>query len=64
MASAYNTRTIRNIALVGHAGSGKTTLKSLSGGEGVFTMEFDHYETAPAPVQKQLENEFCPTAEA
>ncbi len=45
-------------------GDYQTTLKSLTGGEGIFTLEFDHYETAPAPVQKQLENEFRPTGEA
>ncbi|MDH3418771.1 MAG: elongation factor G [Gammaproteobacteria bacterium] len=44
-------------------GDYQTTLKSLTGGEGVFTMEFDHYETAPAPVQKELENAFRPAAE-
>ena len=41
-----------------------TTLKSLTGGAGVFTLEFDHYETAPMPVQKMLESKFRPTAEA
>ncbi len=45
-------------------GDYQTTLKSLTGGEGVFTLEFDHYETAPVPVQKQLANEFRPAAEA
>ena len=44
-------------------GDYQTTLKSLTGGEGVFTMEFDHYETAPQPVQKQLEKAFRPSAE-
>jgi elongation factor G len=45
-------------------GDYQTTLKSLTGGEGVFTLEFDHYETTPPPVQKQLEKEFRPTSEA
>ena len=36
-------------------GDYQTTLKSLTGGEGMFTMEFDHYETVPPPVQKELE---------
>jgi elongation factor G len=44
-------------------GDYQTTLKSLTGGEGVFTMEFDHYETAPRPVQKELEKAFRPAAE-
>jgi elongation factor G len=44
-------------------GEYQTTLKSLTGGEGSFTMEFDHYSTAPANVQKQLESEFRPSAE-
>jgi elongation factor G len=44
-------------------GEYQTTLKSLTGGEGSFTMEFDHYATAPATVQKALESEFRPAAE-
>jgi len=44
-------------------GDYQTTLKSLTGGEGVFTMEFDHYETAPQPVQKQLQKAFRPSVE-
>ena len=44
-------------------GDYQTTLKSLTGGEGIFTMEFDHYETAPQPVQKELEKAFRPSAE-
>src|SRR5690606_9614973 len=41
----------------------QATLKSLTGGEGVFTMDFDHYATAPPQVQKALEKEFKPRAE-
>jgi elongation factor G len=44
-------------------GDYQTTLKSLTGGAGTFTMELDHYETAPAPVQKELESAFRPTAD-
>ena len=41
----------------------QATLKSLTGGEGLYTLEFDHYEMAPPPVQKALETEFKPRAE-
>jgi elongation factor G len=41
----------------------QTTLKSLTGGAGVFTLQLDHYETAPGNVQKALEQEFRPSAE-
>ena len=38
-------------------GDYQTTLKSLTGGEGMFTMEFDHYQPVPQPVQKELQRE-------
>jgi elongation factor G len=38
----------------------QTTLKSLTGGEGAYTMSFDHYDMAPPDVQKRLRNEFRP----
>jgi elongation factor G len=41
----------------------QTTLKSLTGGAGAFTLQLDHYETAPVTVQKALEKEFRPAAE-
>jgi elongation factor G len=41
-------------------GNYQTELKSLTGGEGSFTLEFDHYAMAPAAVQKALESEFRP----
>ncbi|HEY8518491.1 MAG TPA: elongation factor G [Gammaproteobacteria bacterium] len=41
----------------------QATLKSLTGGEGSYTMEFDHYAVAPPNVQKALEREFKPRAE-
>ena len=44
-------------------GEYQTTLKSLTGGEGSFTMEFDHYAIAPPNVQKQLEAQFRPAAD-
>ncbi len=44
-------------------GDYQATLKSLTGGEGSFTMEFDHYQTVPPIVQKALEKEFKPKAD-
>ncbi len=44
-------------------GQYQTTLKSLTGGEGVFTMELDHYAAAPPNVQKALAEAYRPTAE-
>jgi len=41
----------------------QATLKSLTGGAGLFTLHLDHYETAPPAVQKALEKEFRPSAE-
>jgi elongation factor G len=46
---------------VGELGDYQTTLKSLTGGEGAFTMSFDHYATVPPDIQKQLEQKFRPT---
>jgi elongation factor G len=36
----------------------QSTLKSITGGEGSYTMEFSHYEPAPQAVQKALSNAF------
>jgi elongation factor G len=44
-------------------GDYQATLKSLTGGEGMFTMEFDHYETAPPPIQRELEQTYRPRAD-
>ncbi len=44
-------------------GDYQATLKSLTGGEGSFTMEFDHYETVPPIVQKALEKDYKPQAD-
>lgn len=44
-------------------GDYQTTLKSLTGGEGAYTMSFDHYATVPPDVQKQLKQEFHPSAD-
>ncbi len=44
-------------------GDYQATLKSLTGGEGSFTMEFDHYETVPPIVQKALEKDYKPKAD-
>lgn len=33
-------------------------LRSMTGGQGVFTMEFDHYEEAPAPVVEKVVAEY------
>ena len=41
----------------------QATLKSLTGGEGVFTLQLDHYDPAPAQVQKTLSEAFRPAPE-
>jgi elongation factor G len=37
----------------------QSTLKSITGGEGSYTMEFSHYEPAPQAVQKALTSVFA-----
>ena len=46
---------------VSELGDYQTTLKSLTGGEGTFTMSFDHYATVPPDIQKRLAEKFKPT---
>ena len=48
---------------VAELGDYQTTLKSLTGGEGAYTMSFDHYDIVPSDVQKRLCAEFRPVAE-
>jgi elongation factor G len=36
----------------------QSRLKSVTGGEGSYNMEFAHYEPAPAAIQKQLMSTF------
>ncbi len=45
---------------VAELGDYQTTLKSLTGGEGAYTMSFDHYDSVPSDVQKRLCAEFRP----
>jgi elongation factor G len=46
---------------VSELGDYQTTLKSLTGGEGAFTMSFDHYASVPSDLQKRLERQFQPS---
>lgn len=39
----------------------QTVLKSATGGQGFFTMEFSHYEPVPHNIQQQLMAEFKPS---
>jgi elongation factor G len=41
----------------------QATLKSLTGGEGTFTLQLDHYASAPVTVQKSLEEAYRPAAQ-
>ena len=45
---------------VSELGDYQTTLKSLTGGEGAFTMSLDHYATVPPEIQKRLRQDFKP----
>ena len=42
----------------------QTELKSMTGGQGRYSMEMSHYEPVPAPVQKRLADAWHPQAEA
>jgi len=42
----------------------QVAVKSLTGGEGSFTLQLDHYASAPPAVQKSLEEAFRPSAES
>lgn len=48
---------------IAELGDFQATLKSLTGGEGVFSLQLDHYESAPPQIQKTLEQEFHPQAD-
>jgi elongation factor G len=41
----------------------QTRLKSITGGQGSYTLEMDDYETAPPTVQQQLVAAFRPREE-
>ena len=56
-----NQVTISAEAPLGELGDFQTRLKSMTGGEGAYSMEFDHYATAPPLIQKALEKAFKPT---
>jgi elongation factor G len=43
---------------VSELGDYQTTLKSLTGGEGAYTLSFDHYATVPPDIQKQLKQSY------
>ena len=59
-----NQVTISAEAPIGELGDFQTRLKSMTGGEGAYTMEFDHYATAPPLIQKALEQAFKPAADS
>ena len=62
-AHSGNRVTIQAQVPLAELGDYQTTLKSLTGGAGVFTMEFERYEPAPPSVQKELERSFRPKSE-
>ena len=70
---ANSTKGIRTIALVGQAGSGKTTLAEAllakagaihTAGQGSYSLELSHYEPAPAQLQQKLHAAPKPQTEA
>lgn len=44
-------------------GDYQSELKSITGGQGSFTMEFSHYDPVPPNIQQQLAEEYQPKAE-
>jgi elongation factor G len=55
--SGNKTRILAQVP-VSELGDYQTTLKSLTGGEGAYTMSFDHYANVPPDIQKRLESEY------
>jgi elongation factor G len=41
----------------------QSQLKSVTGGQGSYTLEFSHYDAIPAHVQQQIVSEYKPRAE-
>jgi elongation factor G len=41
----------------------QSQLKSVTGGQGSFVMEFSHYEPVPPQVQQQIVSQYKPKAE-
>jgi len=41
----------------------QTELKSMTGGQGRYAIEFSHYDAVPAQVQKQLTEAYKPRVE-
>jgi elongation factor G len=56
-----NRSRIEALVPFGELGDYQTTLKSRTGGEGTFTMDFDHYATAPPTIQRELMKDFRPS---
>jgi elongation factor G len=54
--SGNKTRILAEVP-VSELGDYQTTLKSLTGGEGSFTMSFDHYANVPTDIQKRLQQQ-------
>ena len=44
-------------------GNYQSKLKSITGGEGSFTMEFSHYESVPPKTQQELAEDYKPGEE-
>jgi elongation factor G len=64
------TRTLAGdrVSILGQAPLGElqtytSRLKSLTGGEGTYTLEFSHYEAVPAGLQQALVNDYKPVVE-
>jgi elongation factor G len=54
---------IRAEVPLAEVGEYQNALKSLTGGAGAYTMEFDHYAVAPPAAQRNLAQQYRPTAD-
>lgn len=61
---SYGARmSVRAVAPFAELGEFSSKLKSLTGGEGIYSLQFSHYEQAPASVQQQLTAAYKPGSE-